>query len=108
MTAAIDATHGLLAYKNWRLSLVPLTVGTVLTFTKDYLGATQSSSISAGTNFVIKDVVYPSGSQGESSRAVYTMILVSPTGKEFKRRVYWGVEEIARRIELGSIVIKAI
>lgn len=108
MTAAIDATHGLLAYKNWRQSLVPLAVGTQLTFVAAYIGATLSASIPAGSDFVVKDVVYPSGSRGESGRAVYTMVLVSPTGKEFKRRVYWGVEEIARRIELGTIVIKAI
>ena len=103
MAAAIDATHGLQAYKLWRQSLVALPVGTVLTFTEAYIGATLSSSIPAESNFVIKSVDYLSRSNGEASRAVYTMVLVSP----IKRRVYWGVEEIARRIELGKIVVKA-
>ena len=110
MTAAIDATHGLQAYKNWRGSLKPLPIGTQLTFVVAHDGVTQDSSIKAGSHFVVENVIHRGGSgqAGDIAQAVYALVLVSKTGKKFKRRAHWNAEGIARRIELGEVVLTTV
>jgi len=102
----IDASVSLLGYKAWRESLAPLEVGIIVEWVKPYSAFTVYDSISAGQRFLIKRVKGPSfGTSKLDADKVYEMVLVSKTGKEFKKKTCWSVENLARRIHLAEITI---
>jgi hypothetical protein len=102
--SATSATNGLQAYKAWRLGLKLLPTGTILNWVVGYQAGTATDSIKSGTHFKILGAAQPFGYDGTNASMTYKMVLVSKTGREYKRIVCWSVENIARRIECGEVI----
>jgi len=100
------ASEDLYGYKRWRKNLIPLETETVLHWTKDYNGDTLRNSIKAGQ---YTKITYVRKSNGISDMAtadwVYTLVLCTKDGKEFKKTFYWRVEGIARHLDAGDIEV---
>lgn len=104
---AIDASYGLHAYKAWRGSLVALPPGTILEWSKEFT-ALGNPAFKPGQRYkIIKTRTSPFTRPEDQCEAnlVYEMILVSKTGKEFKKRADIYVEGIARAIVKGQVTV---
>jgi len=86
-------------YKAWRNKLVPLGVGTIIQFNVKY-SSYSGNSIREGQCFKIVSIgkgVMPVDNLPAS--LVYTLCLCNKSGKEFKRKLHWSVEGIARYLD---------
>lgn len=105
----VDAKISLHGYKEWRRSLVPLPVGTVIEWVEPYTSFTLADNIKAGQLFKLVKVRESFGASRSEDKIdadkVYDMVLVSKTGKEFKKTMAWSIEIIARKIYLGEVKI---
>lgn len=103
----IDAKISLHGYQAWRKSLEPLAIGTVIEWVTPYTGSTLPDNIKAGQLFKLTSVRDSFNSRADNIDAakVYDMVLVSKTGKEFKKKMAWSIENIARKIHLGEVKI---
>jgi hypothetical protein len=103
MTVHTDAKLSLHGYKEWRRSLVALPVGTAVEWVVGYTGITLDTTIKPGQLFKITKVRAPFGGPNECmADQVYEMVLVSKSGKEFKKRAQWNVEGIASKLHHGQ------
>ncbi len=102
-----DASVSLLGYKAWRASLEALPIGTVIQWVDHYVGTSLASSVRAGQTFKILRV--RSSIIGNSQLVadlVYDMVLVSKTGREYKKKMGWSVEGIARGLHEGKLMMQ--
>ena len=100
------ASEDLLGYKSWLNSLTALPTGTVLCWNKGYLDCTTSSAIKPGQ---FTKVVRIRKSNGVSDLLdydqVYELVICTQNGKEFKKKVFWRVEAVARKMHDGEVTI---
>ena len=102
-----DAKVSLHGYKEWRRSLVPLEVGTVIQWVNEYQGVSLSSSIKAGQMFKITNVRENILRKPEcAADNVYDMVLVSKSGREYKKKMAWSVESVARGLHEGDLMLQ--
>lgn len=103
-TTAKDSLHG---YKQWRMSIIALPVGTIIEWVVGYQGCIDATSIKAGSCYKIIETM--SGVQTRSSDIdadrAYKLALCNRNGRVFKRIVVWNIESIARRIVDGEIKV---
>lgn len=114
MTAVhTTAKDSLAGYKEWRKNIVPLTVGTIITWPTGYASATISDSIKARQCFMVVALTdglckVKGGAWLCEADKTYKMIHCSKHGKLHNKYAYWGVESIARQLVDGAIEIVAI
>lgn len=101
-----DASQSLLGYQAWRKSLEPFAIGTIIQWVEPYTSVPVRDQIKAGQAFIIKRV-RPSLASSSTLAAdlVYDMILVSRTGREYSRHTAWSVENIARGLHTGKLML---
>jgi hypothetical protein len=102
----VTAATSLHGYKAWRASLTPFPDGTVITWVEPYLGTSLACSVRAGNSFKIVGC-RPSfiGNSTATADLVYDMVLVSKTGREYKKKMGWSVEHIARGLHEGTLML---
>jgi hypothetical protein len=102
-----DIKASIQAHKNWRNSLVPLDVGTVVQWVEDHQGASLASSVKAGQTFKIKNVRECILRKPEcDADKVYDMVLVSKNGREYTKKMSWSVESVAREMVAGTLMLQ--
>ena len=91
-----NASVDLYGYKKWLMSLQPLQVGTILRWNKPYL-AIGSSNILVGQHYKIVEF--------RDDESTYVLLACSKTGKEFKKRQYWGIVGIAKFLDNNTVSV---
>lgn len=105
MTVHVTAKDSLHGYHAWRDSLEALPVGTVIQWVEAYNGISLSSSVKAAQSYKILAVRPPMiGNSTKVADQVYDMVLVSRNGREYKRKMGWSVESIARGLYEGKLM----
>lgn len=102
----VTAAMSLHGYHDWRASLVALPVGTIIQWVEPYSGVSLSTSVKAGQAYKIKAVNQYSRVRpivGDCDK-VYDMVLVSKSGREYKKKMGWSVEHIARGLHEGKLM----
>jgi len=101
------ASENLYAYKQWRKSLVPFNVGTVLHWKNGYAGSTFFGSIKPGQCTKIVGIRKSNGvSDMETAIQEYTCVLCNKDGsKVYKKTFYWRVEGIAHNLTDGNVEV---
>lgn len=101
-----NASENLHAYKNWLNSLTPFPVGTVFCWTAGYLDCTVSSAIKPGQFTKLVRTRKSNGVSDMPAHAhVYELVICDKNGKEFKKKHYWNVSNIARLIDEGKVAV---
>lgn len=96
--------QNLSTYIQWRLSLIALDEETILLWVDGYDAFISKSIIKAGQ--YTKIVKINSKFSSIEADFTYDLILCDSSGKAFKKKFYWSVENIASRIDNGTIKIK--
>lgn len=102
-----DAKVSLHGYKEWRRSLVPLEVGTVIQWVEAYTGLSLASNVKAGQTFKITNLRESLIGKPEcDADKVYDMVLVSKSGRPYKKKMAWSVESVARGLHDGKLMLQ--
>lgn len=107
-TVHVDAKLSLHGYQAWRRGLEPLPVDTVVEWVQPHTGLVLSDNIKSGQLFKITAVRAPlMGKATIEAEKVYDMVLVSASGKVFKKKTAWSVESVARAVHRGEVKLRS-
>lgn len=102
----VTAATSLHGYKAWRESLEALPDGTIITWVEAYQGCSLDTSVKANQAYKIIRCRPPMLNNSKlTCDMVYDMVLVSRTGCEYKKKMGWSVEHIARGLHLGTLML---